>query len=168
MRFLIIITIGTLIVACQSTPSNESKTATRPSAQKPRSKPPLTANQLSQKQQLMAFYQSWRGTPYRLGGLSRNGIDCSGFVYVAMQQVFKQSVARTTYLQSKEGMTIAFSDLRFGDLVFFKTDIKTRHVGVFIDDNHFMHASTRIGVTISRLDNPYWQKHYWQARRVIP
>ncbi|NVJ51311.1 MAG: C40 family peptidase [Gammaproteobacteria bacterium] len=165
MRILVIVFFLALLWSCQtSSPSRPPSADSTPQSSVPRGA--VTDYTTTAKDRLMRLYQQWKGTPYRLGGLTRNGIDCSGFVYLAGQQALRTELPRTTYLQSKAGRTIARQDLTFGDLIFFKTDRKTRHVGIYLGDGHFMHASTRIGVTITRLDNPYWQERYWMARRV--
>lgn len=112
-------------------------------------------------------YQDWKGTPYRLGGDSKFGIDCSAFVQITMQSVYNQSLPRTTAQQQYSGTKISYSELQQGDLVFFKTGKKVRHVGVYVGGRQFMHASASKGVIISRLDNPYWADAYWHARRVL-
>ena len=73
---------------------------------------------------------------------------------------------RSTEHQSKTGQTIQQEQLRAGDLVFFKTGIFTRHVGMYIDMGNFLHVSTRKGVMISNLEDPYWNDTYWKANRV--
>jgi cell wall-associated NlpC family hydrolase len=65
---------------------------------------------------------------------------------------------RSTEAQARIGEPIAISELRTGDLVFFKTSWKTGHVGIYLNDGFFMHASTTKGVMISSLENPYWKK----------
>lgn len=117
-------------------------------------------------EQLFKFYQIWHQTPYRLGGTTQNGIDCSAFVQKTYQQVFKLDLPRTTDQQSRLGQKVDYNERQFGDLVFFKTGINTRHVGIYVEDNSFMHASTSRGVIISRLDSPYWADVFWQLRRI--
>ncbi len=112
------------------------------------------------KQKLLSQYLNWKGTPYQYGGLSKRGIDCSGFVQVTFQNQFSKHLPRTTEQQSKLGITIKKSQLRAGDLVFFKTGYNKRHVGIALGNSEFMHASTSKGVTISNLKNSYWLKHY--------
>ena len=77
-----------------------------------------------------------------------------------------KKVPRTTSQLSNLGTRIKKDQLRPGDLVFFKTGIKIRHVGIYVEKGKFLHASTSKGVIISRLNNVYWNKHFWQARRV--
>lgn len=127
----------------------------------------LNKQQAQHKDHLFLFYERWHNTPYRLGGQSLRGVDCSAFVQIAFDEVFKHPLPRTTDKQSDMGESIDYENREFGDLVFFKTGIKIRHVGIYIGDNSFMHASTSRGVIISRLDSPYWADAYWQTRRVL-
>ncbi|MEG3113111.1 MULTISPECIES: NlpC/P60 family protein [Pantoea] len=110
----------------------------------------------------------WHGTPYRYGGMSRRGIDCSGFVYLTFRDKFALQLPRTTRAQSDMGTRIDKDDLLPGDLVFFKTGGGENglHVGIYDTDNAFIHASTSQGVIRSSLDNVYWRKVFWQARRI--
>lgn len=117
-------------------------------------------------QQLHAHYQEWEGTPYRLGGVTTNGVDCSGFVYRAYRDRFNLLLPRTTINQIRAGYRVSKAELSIGDLVFFKTSYKTRHVGIYVGKGKFMHASSSQGVTISHLSNPYWKKHYWFAKHI--
>lgn len=123
--------------------------------------------QLTTKASLMQVYKTWKGVRYRLGGSSFNGIDCSAFVQVAYRDALDMDVPRTTYMQSKMGKQVKYKDIRVGDLAFFKTTRTMRHVGIYIGNKQFMHASTSRGVIISRLDNPYWASKFWHFRRVI-
>ncbi|WP_275556017.1 NlpC/P60 family protein [Mixta sp. Marseille-Q2659] len=110
----------------------------------------------------------WHGTPYRYGGMSRRGIDCSGFVYLTFRDRFNLQLPRSTRAQTDIGTRIAKEQLLPGDLVFFKTGREENglHVGIYDSDNQFIHASTSQGVIRSSLDNSYWQKTFWQARRI--
>lgn len=115
---------------------------------------------------LYSFYQSWKGTPYVYGGSSKKGTDCSGFVLRAYSQVYHLKIARSTAKQVQQGHFVLKSELRTGDLVFFKTGWNDRHVGVYLEKGNFMHASTSRGVSIASLHNPYWKQAYWQSRRI--
>lgn len=117
------------------------------------------------KSDLLRQHKRWLGTPYKLGGMSRKGIDCSGFVAISYQSLFKVSLPRETKSQAKLGQFIPRQALQSGDLVFFKTGRSLRHVGIYLGRQAFLHASTSRGVVISRLDNPYWNSHYWKAKR---
>ena len=116
--------------------------------------------------ELFDFYSKWEGVRYKLGGESKNGIDCSAFIQKAFKEKFDLEMPRTTLMQANVGKEIKKNELEIGDLVFFKTG-KTKHVGIYIDNGKFMHASTKIGVTISDLDNDYFNKNYWKAQRII-
>ncbi|MDR9828156.1 NlpC/P60 family protein [Vibrio sp. FNV 38] len=124
------------------------------------------AVQKAQHTPYLALYDDWRGVPYQLGGTNKNGIDCSAFVQIAFQEIHQTQLPRTTSQQSTLGKKVAYHHVNEGDLVFFKTGYKTRHVGIYIGQNQFMHASTSRGVIISRLDNPYWADKFWQFRQV--
>ncbi|SQD77052.1 NlpC/P60 family protein [Moritella yayanosii] len=115
---------------------------------------------------LLSQYNDWRGTPHKWGGMSKKGVDCSGLVKLTFEQQFSLSLPRTTAGQVKVGHSIKRQQLRTGDLVFFKTGVNVRHVGIMVDELQFFHASSSRGVILSRLDNPYWNSHYWQSRRV--
>jgi len=118
------------------------------------------------KQVLYAQFDQWRAVKYKDGGLSKGGVDCSGFVYLTFSSRFGINLPRSTDLQVSAGKTIAQQDLTPGDLVFFKTGKNVRHVGIYLEDNKFLHASTEKGVMISRLDDIYWAKKYWKSVRV--
>ncbi len=112
------------------------------------------------------FYNQWQGVPYRFGGNDKGGIDCSAFVQIAYREAWRISLPRTTAAQSKIGENVDYSAAKYGDLVFFKTSQTSNHVGVYLGNQRFMHASTSKGVIISRLDNPYWASTFWQFRRI--
>lgn len=111
---------------------------------------------------------NWRGTPYRYGGMSRRGLDCSAFVMMTFRDKFDLRLPRDTRQQAKVGTEIDKEQLLPGDLVFFKTGSGDSglHVGIYDTDDQFIHASTSRGVTRSSLNNVYWRKNFWQARRI--
>lgn len=100
--------------------------------------------------------------------MNQNGVDCSGFVYRTFNDRFAIQLPRTTVDQTQLGTRIDKSDLMPGDLVFFKTGSGENglHVGIYDTDNTFIHASTSKGVIRSSMDNVYWRKVFWQARRI--
>lgn len=112
--------------------------------------------------------REWSGTPYVLGGNTRKGIDCSGFTRITFMDRFNIQLPRTTSDQAKHGVQIPRSQIQTGDLVFFKTGRGPNgyHVGIYVKDDLFLHASTSGGVIYSSLNSPYWRKTYWQARRI--
>lgn len=158
-----LICICILLVGCAGPYSGPAQYRSLPSGTAP---PALPAGQAEVRQALLTHYHRWRGVPYRLGGTGRSGIDCSAFTQLTYQDQFNRLLPRTTVGQARQGQSVERQSLQAGDLVFFKTDVKVRHVGIYMGQGEFLHASTSRGVVISRLNNPYWQQHYWQARRL--
>lgn len=107
-------------------------------------------------------------TPYKYGGTTKAGIDCSAFTQNIYRDVFNIGLERSARLQFMQGIEISDKNqLMFGDLVFFNTRkrVKPGHVGIYIGENLFAHASSEKGVTISSLDFDYYSKRYMGARR---
>lgn len=120
-----------------------------------------------EKSLLYEFYIDYKGVPYRLGGIDKTGIDCSGFVQRAFSEVFLVSLPRTTQTQMKYGKNIEYSERNMGDLIFFKTGVNTYHVGIYYENDNFIHASTSKGVMISNLNEFYWLNSLLEIRRII-
>ena len=110
----------------------------------------------------------WIGTPYRSGGQSRRGTDCSGFVRQVYKAAYGIDLPRSTTEQVEEGKRVRRRKLREGDLVFFHGSRKRRvnHVGIYLKDGKFVHASTSRGVMVSRLDEDYWDEHWMRGGRI--
>lgn len=108
----------------------------------------------------------WLGVPYRNGGNSKRGIDCSGLTWAIYNKVYRHKLERTSDGQLKHDCRkISKRQLQEGDLVFFHGKRSRRtanHVGVYLKDNKFIHASSSRGVIVSDLDETYW-KRYWLA-----
>jgi lipoprotein Spr len=117
---------------------------------------------------LYSFIDDWYGTRYHLGGTGRNGIDCSAFVQRLYDQVFCTSLLRTAIEQfSTSAFTRKATNLKEGDLVFFHIHSRhITHVGIYLANNFFVHASRSQGVTISNLNDGYWRKYYAGAGKV--
>ncbi|OOF68253.1 NlpC/P60 family protein [Rodentibacter caecimuris] len=115
-------------------------------------------------QVLANIYRKWSGTRYRMGGTTKRGIDCSAFMQAIFLEAYGINLPRSTSEQRFLGKKIAKYTLQKGDLVFFR---KNHHVGVYIGNNQFMHASSSQGVTISSLDEAYWLRTYTQSRRIM-
>jgi cell wall-associated NlpC family hydrolase len=129
---------------------------------------PIVKPDFSQiEKQLYAEVRLWKGTPYVHGGNDADGIDCSGFVLRVYEKLFGIRMPRDTSQQALVGVPISKSQLRAGDLVFFSRYSKLNHVGIYLRNGEFAHASTSLGVIISRLDDGYWQKIYRTSRRVF-
>lgn len=119
------------------------------------------------KSKIMDQYADWKGVRYRLGGSSKRGIDCSAFVQVTFREQFGVKLPRSTYQQEDAGKKIQRAKLRPGDLVLFRAGSTGRHVGIYLGNDKFVHASTSNGVMISSLNDSYWTKRYHEARRVL-
>jgi lipoprotein Spr len=120
------------------------------------------------EQRILEEYQRWKGTRHQLGGTGNEGIDCSGFVKAVCQDAFNINLPRTTIAQVRWGKLVSLGDLQPGDLVFFTPPNYPRHVGIFLNQSQFVHASKTKGVTISKIDYYYWRKYFWTARRILP
>lgn len=152
--------------ATPSVPS-EKKNAIKEESKKSELVSPSSAANF-EKQKMMDAILAWMGTPYDYGGESRSGVDCSGFT----RQIFKESAGielpRTTEEQVKLGTPVSKENLKFGDLIFFNTTGENpSHVGIYIGDDMFAHASVSFGVTLSSMYSSYYKKRYTEARRII-
>ena len=111
---------------------------------------------------------SYLGTPYVYGGDSKSGIDCSAFTGAVYDKSVNMKLPRTAADQVKLGQPVSPEDLKFGDLMFFNTTgANPSHVGIYIGDDLFAHASEAFGVTISSIESSYYKKRYTEARRVL-
>lgn len=112
--------------------------------------------------------RSYLGTPYRYGGMSRLGVDCSGLICLSYQSVNKP-LPRTSKAMAASGEKVLKEDVKPGDLVFFdsKNGHSINHVGMVVastgGDVQFIHATSSAGVRIDRLDDPYWNRRFRQA-----
>lgn len=116
-------------------------------------------------EKLMTQYNEWRGVRYKLGGESKKGVDCSAFVQLTYRSQFGLKLPRTTSRQVLIGREVDSRRLTVGDLVFFKINRRVNHVGIYLGERKFLHASTSNGVMISNLDQRYWARRYWKAIR---
>ena len=114
---------------------------------------------------LYSTIEQWMGTRYRLGGATKDGIDCSALVQILYVTQFGATLPRTAREQYDATQRISRTDLKEGDLVFFNTQGGVSHVGLYLQNNKFVHASVS-GVTISDMFEPYYVKHFIAAGRV--
>jgi len=115
---------------------------------------------------LVMAVMGFLGAPNRLGGYSIKGLDCSGLVK-KIYQTFNIDLPRTAFEQSRVGLRVARSKLVEGDLLFFNTRRRLGHVGIYIGNNQFVHASSRKrGVRIDNLNTPYFDKRFVRAVRL--
>ncbi len=117
---------------------------------------------------LMQTIDIWMGTPYCMGGTSRRCIDCSAFVKNVFKKVNGAKLPRKTADLYKLGRPVLQRDLATGDLVFFRiARNRISHVGIYVGNNRFAHASTTVGVTITSMSDGYFSKFYAGARRLF-
>src|SRR5204862_2190921 len=109
----------------------------------------------------------WLGTPYKYSGTTKKGIDCSSLICQIYHDSYDKKMAGCAGDLYKNSKQIKRSELQEGDLVFFKINHKhVSHVGIYIGENRFVHASLSNGVVISRLDDPYYNRYFYSAGRI--
>jgi cell wall-associated NlpC family hydrolase len=153
--FTILISALLLLASCQSTAKFATKIRNQRTAYNP-------ATGTSHFSSLDEFVQSWLGTPYRYGGNTQRGVDCSGFVFQAYQQVFNKKIPRSARSQYMSGNKIQDHRRQPGDLLFFRgiSGPGIDHVGIYLGDGRFAHASLSGGVIISEISDEYYSERY--------
>lgn len=117
---------------------------------------------------MMREISKYMGVPYVYGGASADGMDCSGYTMTVYKNAIGVTLPRSASEQAKVGTSVKYENLKFGDLVFFNTTGQAdSHVGIYLGDDLFAHASVSLGVTISSLQSFYYEKRYEEARRVV-
>jgi cell wall-associated NlpC family hydrolase len=119
---------------------------------------------------MQEIIKSYLGTPYKWGGSSRRGIDCSGLIMRVYEGVGVY-LPRTADEQSKLGKRVGFNQLTFGDILLFKTGSEGKkreilHTGLFLGDGRFVHASVSRGVVIESIQENHWKASFVEARRL--
>jgi len=109
----------------------------------------------------------WLGTPYRPGGNSKRGADCSGFTSSVYMEKERKKLPRSSIDQYNSGKSVDRRNLAVGDLVFFGEKGKVNHVGIYTGNENFIHASSSNGVMISPLEDIYWKPRYIGAKRYL-
>lgn len=126
----------------------------------------LTAKQIHENK-LYVFIEDWYGTPYKYGGCQKNGVDCSCFANLLYDKVYNKKIARSALDMYNTSDKINLEDAVTGDLVFFKIGGNTvSHVGVFLKNKLFVHASNSKGVIINSLDEAYYKKYFFCAGKM--
>ncbi|MHB8208200.1 C40 family peptidase [Mucilaginibacter sp.] len=116
---------------------------------------------------LFHFVYDWIGTPYRFGGSSRKGIDCSAFTKELYSEVFNLDIKRNSRDIFSMVSPVSKDELKEGDLVFFKIHSRRiSHIGIYLGNNRFAHASSK-GVSISSLDDAYYSRYFYKGGRLL-
>jgi len=159
-----LITIVLLFGACSSSPKPYREFAL-PKQKKKVSYKLHKKNYITTK--LYLSYEKWAGTKYCYGGTDCSGIDCSALVQQIYKEAFGKKIPRTTKKQIRMGKRVSKKSLKEGDILFFKTSYRIMHVGIYLERGEFIHASSKHGVILSNIYNPYWRAKYYTARRLL-
>jgi murein DD-endopeptidase / murein LD-carboxypeptidase len=162
---LLVLALVLLLPACSWMSGDEE-----PAPQHPRPQPGYVdlADPAAVRSALLAQHSAWKGVPYRMGGSDRRGLDCSAFAQLTYRQRFGIAIPRETSSQRQSGRALAAADAVPGDLLFFNTGPRDRHVGIYVGTRQFLHVSTRAGVMISSLAEDYWARRLVTAVRIGP
>jgi len=164
--YLFLLICLTAISSCTPASNYPRKKSTRKYRYK--TKVTVKHKNITRNRKLDVLIERYWGKKYKFGATGPNRFDCSGFVQRIFKEAYKYKLPRTSRQQYKSGTKISKSSLKYADLVFFKINSrKVSHVGVYIGNNKFAHASTSKGVTISSLRNVYYKKRFVGARRVL-
>ena len=172
-RFIFLIAIAVSIGSCRAhkgtaKTSDKEKTA---SSEKIKTKYAQLLNVSEAKIdniKLYAFINDWYGVPYKYVGKNKQGIDCSAFTIELYKNVFNKDLTGTSASIADGCKVISKSKLSEGDLVFFKIESENiTHIGVYLQNNKFVHASTKKGVMIDDLDEPYYKKYFFKGGRIL-
>lgn len=116
---------------------------------------------------LYAFIDEWYGTPYKYGGKNKSGIDCSNFSAQLYSNVYHKTLSGSSSSIFKQCKSLSKNELREGDLVFFKIEKEEiSHIGIYLQNNKFVHATTKKGVMINDLNEAYYKKYYYKGGRI--
>ena len=173
-KIILAIALFTSVLAAQA----QTKTVpSQPTEKAPEEQESLAKDYLSQIMgvamsatsniKLFNFVYDWIGTPYRFGGGTKKGIDCSGFTKQLYSQVFNLDIKRSSRDIFSMVSPVRKDELKEGDLVFFK--IRSRsisHIGIYLGNDRFAHASSK-GVAVSSLDDAYYSRYFYKGGRVL-
>jgi len=158
---IIILIIST---ACTPYPRYRTGGAELPSKAEPRKINWKTSDYIK----MGLIFEQYLGKPYKGSSPYEEGLDCSRFTMEVYKKYNRTILPRMVKDQIKEGREVHRNLLRYGDLVFFKTDnYRISHVGIYVGHNQFIHASSSRGIIISSINEKYWAERYAAARRII-
>ena len=115
---------------------------------------------------LLKSFNNWKGTRYQWGGDSKNGIDCSALTRRIYRDVFGYELPRVSTDQVKVGRKVSISNLKAGDILFFRPEGRTNHTAVYLGNSLFLNASSSQGVILSSLESKYWGRYFQYGVRV--
>ncbi len=168
LRYSYIVFFVWYLVSCKHHQSFEKKLDINSNSLKKKYSDLLGVSEYDIKnEKLYLFINEWYGVKYKYGGHDKSGIDCSGLTARLYLVVYKKQIASTTKELVVGAKKIKISDLQEGDLVFFNTNGKSiSHVGVYLQNHKFVHASSKKGVMISDLNEPYFKQTYVSSGRI--
>lgn len=158
-----------LLAACSSTVETTADRGAKGGPGTTTAQRPVLPDNLSAgRRAVVGESYNWLGTPYRYAGNTKRGIDCSGLVHAVFKK-FDLVLPRRSRDMYGKGRAIKRNQLQPADLVFFANTAGKgiSHVGIYVGNDRFIHASTRAGVIVSSLDDPYYTRHYAGARMII-
>jgi lipoprotein Spr len=172
-KILIVIALFFSVLATQA----QTKVTAQPAAKSQDDEESLAKDYLSQimgvalsatsNMKLFHFVYDWIGTPYRFGGSSKKGIDCSAFTKELYSEVFNLDIKRNSRDIFSMVSPVSKDELKEGDLVFFKIHSRRiSHIGIYLGNNRFAHASSK-GVSISSLDDAYYSRYFYKGGRLL-
>jgi lipoprotein Spr len=173
-KIILLIALSLSIVVAQAQTKN---TPTQPAEKAPDEQDGLIKEYFSQimgvalsttsNVKLFQFVYDWVGTPYHFGGDTRNGIDCSAFTKELYSKVFNLTIKRNSRDIFSMVSPVRRDELQEGDLVFFKIHSRSiSHVGIYLGNNRFAHASSK-GVAINSLDDGYYSRYFYKGGRLL-
>lgn len=164
---LIVLSVLSILISCSSSKSVTKNKNTSTKSTKSYSKQLGINLNGSENPELIETISDWLGTPHKMGGYSKKGVDCSGLANIIYKDVYKKSLNRSSADIYKQCTKIDKANLIEGDLVFFKIKKKKiSHVGIYIKDNKFVHATIAKGVIISDLNEEYYKKYFVSGGRI--
>jgi lipoprotein Spr len=111
----------------------------------------------------------WLKTPYRFGGNSKYGIDCSHFTQMVHQEAFNSGLTGNSREQFNQSVEVSRDELQEGDLIFFRINSShITHVGIYMGNNKFAQSTCSKGVIVSDLDEEYWSRYFYKCARYTP
>lgn len=171
--FLLSLTLLLLVLSCSTSKNiagNEPSYKSKGEVKKVESKLGFSISANDPNYALYAESAKWIGTPYKYGGTTKKGVDCSGLTMQIYKAVYDKRLQRSSANMAKYDVNnIPKKSLRPGDLIFFATSKNKNvisHVGVYLKNNYFIHASSKAGVVVNNLDEKYYKTTYKKSGRV--